>query len=58
MKNNRAWALISGLILFSGTAPAADNLHFTGNLLGKSCTPVILSFIHISEPTRPPHTLY
>ncbi|ELV81639.1 hypothetical protein, partial [Escherichia coli] len=39
MKNNRAWALISGLILFSGTAPAADNLHFTGNLLGKSCTP-------------------
>ncbi|EMR5654113.1 type 1 fimbrial protein, partial [Escherichia coli] len=26
MKNNRAWALISGLILFSGTAPAADNL--------------------------------
>lgn len=41
MKNNRAWALISGLILFSGTAPAADNLHFTGNLLGKSCTPVI-----------------
>ncbi|ELV97575.1 putative minor fimbrial subunit, partial [Escherichia coli PA47] len=30
MKNNRAWALISGLILFSGTAPAADNLHFTG----------------------------
>ena len=41
MKNNRAWALISGVILFSGTAPAADNLHFTGNLLGKSCTPVI-----------------
>lgn len=42
MKKKRALVFICSLmLLYSVTAPAVDNLHFTGNLLGKSCTPVI-----------------
>lgn len=41
MKKNSVLVLICSLLLFSGTVSAADNLHFTGNLFGKSCTPVI-----------------
>lgn len=41
MKKNSVLVLICSLLLFSGIVSAADNLHFTGNLFGKSCTPVI-----------------
>lgn len=42
MTKKHALVFISSLLLLcSSTAPAVDNLHFTGNLLGKSCTPVI-----------------
>ena len=42
MKKKRALVFICSLmLLYSVTAPAVDNLHFTGILLGKSCTPVI-----------------
>ncbi|CAJ1254477.1 TPA: fimbrial protein [Escherichia coli] len=42
MKKKRTLFFISSLILLgSGTTIAGDNLHFTGNLISKSCTPVI-----------------
>ncbi|MBI9383958.1 fimbrial protein [Escherichia coli] len=42
MTKKHALVFISSLLLLcSSTVPAVDNLHFTGNLLGKSCTPVI-----------------
>ena len=49
------YALLAGLLLTASTGARAvdNNLHFYGNLLSKSCTLVVLSLIHISEPTRP-----
>ncbi|HFR2658739.1 TPA: fimbrial protein, partial [Shigella flexneri] len=42
MKKKRTLFFISSLMLLgSGTTIAGDNLHFTGNLISKSCTPVI-----------------
>ncbi|HBH6879701.1 TPA: fimbrial protein, partial [Escherichia coli] len=42
MKKKCALIFINSLLLLnSGTTTAVDNLHFTGNLISKSCTPVI-----------------
>lgn len=53
MKKKRTLFFISSLMLLgSGTTIAGDNLHFTGNLISKSCTPVIngsqLAEVHFS----------
>ncbi|MWL81048.1 fimbrial protein, partial [Escherichia coli] len=42
MKTKTGCMLLAGLMLTaSGTTLAADNLHFYGNLLSKSCTLVV-----------------
>lgn len=42
MKTKTGCMLLTGLLLAaSGTTLAADNLHFYGNLLSKSCTLVV-----------------
>lgn len=35
------YAALAALLAYGGMAQAADNLHFYGNLLSKSCTLVI-----------------
>lgn len=38
---DRMYALAGLMLTASGTTLAADNLHFYGNLLSKSCTTVV-----------------